>query len=280
MSFAKRTITGSMIFLVLFIPGAGLSFSKEKVAFTVGVEDYENFMPYSQYKNGRYDGLGKAILDIFASENGYVFTYEVYPLKRRDRLFTEGKLDLIFPDNPHWVPDLKRGLDVRYVPMLPYTDGVVVLPRNRGRGKEGLKRLGMPLGFTPYQYLADVWSGKIELQEGSYRGLHAKVISGRIDGAYVNIRIARYYWRNMRGTGEKRLVFDPDLPHAKGYWSLSSIKYHRVLEAFSAFLEKNEDRINTLKKEYRFDIAPPRKQGREQATDLKNISFPIPADFI
>ncbi len=249
----KRIAECSIIFLLLFVLGVGLSFSKEKIAFTIGVEDYENFMPYSQYKNGTYDGLGKVILDIFAIENGYVFSYEVYPLKRRDRLFVEGKLDLIFPDNPYWITDMKKGLDVRYVPMLAYTDGVVVLPENKGRGKEFLKRLGMPLGFTPYQYLADVWAGKIELQESSYRGLHSKVISGRIDGAYVNIRIARYYWSNMRDTGEKRLVFDPDLPHARGYWSLSSVKYPEVIKAFKTFLKKNEDRIDELKRIYRFE---------------------------
>ena len=36
------------------------------VVFSVGVEDYPNFLPYSEYHNGEYRGLGRAIMDAFA----------------------------------------------------------------------------------------------------------------------------------------------------------------------------------------------------------------------
>ncbi len=80
----------------------------DKKTFSVGVEDYKNWLPYSEMKNGVYGGLGKDILDAFARQMGYTFTYEPYPLKRRDRLFVDGQVDLSFPDNPNWVVEMKK----------------------------------------------------------------------------------------------------------------------------------------------------------------------------
>lgn len=77
------------LFLSLITFVSLVSASSVKI-FTIGVEDYENWLPYSSYKNGVYFGLGKDILDAFAKEQGYVFQYKVLPLKRRDKLFTSG----------------------------------------------------------------------------------------------------------------------------------------------------------------------------------------------
>jgi polar amino acid transport system substrate-binding protein len=93
----------------------------DKKKFSIGVEDYKNWLPYTQYKNGAYSGLGKDILEQFAKKNGYTFIYKVYPLKRRDLYFAKGRLDFAFPDNPHWVPKLKKGLKVHYTPVLEFT---------------------------------------------------------------------------------------------------------------------------------------------------------------
>lgn len=227
----------------------------EQRTFVIGVEDYEHFMPYSQFKNNRYDGLGKAILERFAAEKGYRFDYQVYPLKRRDRMFVEGRLDFIFPDHPYWVMDLKKGLDIQYAPMLEFTDGVVVLPENKGKGLKALKRMGLPLGFTAYQYLDAIKAGEIEVKESGYDGLYRQVITRRIDGAYVNIKIARYYWQQQGAESDnKPIVFDPDLPHASGFWSLSSQKYPSVIKEFRAFMRDNSELIERLKQEYGFYI--------------------------
>lgn len=244
--------------LIVMIVGCTLAIQTqgaEKRVFSIGVEDYEHFMPYSQFKNNRYEGLGKAILERFAAEKGYRFDYQVYPLKRRDRMFVEGQLDFIFPDHPYWVMDLKQGLDIQYAPMLEFTDGVVVLPENKGKGLEALKRMGLPLGFTAYQYLDAIKAGKIEVKEIGYDGLYRQVINRRVDGAYVNIKIARYYWQRQGGTNKQSpIVFDPDLPHATGFWSLSSQKYPTVIKEFRAFMRDNPQLIETLKQEYGFYI--------------------------
>ncbi|MBV8636386.1 MAG: hypothetical protein JO002_17980, partial [Burkholderiaceae bacterium] len=54
--------------------GASCVWANERT-FTVGVEDYPNFLPYSEFKNDTYGGLGRAILDAFAKKHGYKFEY-------------------------------------------------------------------------------------------------------------------------------------------------------------------------------------------------------------
>jgi hypothetical protein len=167
----KKIKISVLISTVIFflVPGFSSIFVANANEYTMGVEDYTNFLPYSAYKEGKYSGLGKDILNLFAKQKGYVFKYIVLPLKRRDRYFIDNKLDFIFPDNPYWIADKKKGVKIFYAAMLEYTDGVVVKKENIGRGVKAIKILGMPLGFTPWQYLDKVNSGKIKVDESNYR---------------------------------------------------------------------------------------------------------------
>ncbi|MBB3118332.1 substrate-binding periplasmic protein [Pseudoduganella violacea] len=228
----------------------------EGKTFTVGVEDYKHFLPYSEVRNDQYGGLGRDILDAFARHKGYAFVYKIYPLKRRDRLFVDGLVDLAFPDNPNWVADLKKDVNISYAPMLEFTDGVLVRPENLGKGVGRLKTLGIPLGFTPYPYQQLMSSGALRIEEtGDYDSLYDKLLAKRVDGAYMNTRIARHYWTRIRKAGQPPLVYDPDLPHASGQWYLSSHKYPQVIEEFRKFMLSNKAEIDELKKKYEFQAA-------------------------
>jgi len=227
--------------------------AEDNKTYTVGVEDYKNFLPYSEVKDGVYGGLGKDMLDAFAKQKGYTFIYKVYPLKRRDQLFVEGQLDLAFPDNPNWVADLKKNLRISYAPMLEFTDGVLVQPRDMGKGMNRLKVLGIPLGFTPYPYQQLMSSGSLRVEESAnYDGLYEKLIMKRVDGAYMNTRIARYYWTQIKKYDQLPVVYDPDLPHASGQWYLSSHKHPKLIDEFKKFLAANKDSIDEMKKRYGF----------------------------
>jgi hypothetical protein len=221
--------------------------------FTVGVQDYENYLPYSEYKNGEYRGLGRAILDAFAKDNGYIFQYEVYPLKRRDQLLVKDKLDFAFPDNPYWISDQKKGLKVTYAPILEFTDGMLVRPADLGKDVSRIKTLGMPLGFTPYPYMKYVQAGQINIDESpQYDKLYEKLIAGRVDGAYMNVRVANYYWSKIQKWDESPVRFDENLPHVTDFHYLSSTKHPEVIEEFKKFMKENKALIDDLKKQYQF----------------------------
>jgi ABC-type amino acid transport substrate-binding protein len=226
--------------------------AEDAKTFTVGVEDYPNFLPYSEYKDGKYDGLGKDILDAFARQQGYTFVYQVYPLKRRDRLFVDGRVDFAFPDNPNWVADLKKHVNISYAPMLEFTDGVQVRAEDKGKGVDRIKVLGIPLGFTPYPYQQLMSTGALRVEESAeYDALYQKLALKRVDGAYMNTRIATYYWAKIRNQ-DAPVVYDPNLPHASGFWYFSSHKYPKIVEEFKKFMVTNKEQIDELKKHYQF----------------------------
>lgn len=245
----RRTVLLSLCALL----AGSAAHAADKRTFTIGVEDYKNWLPYSEVKNGVYGGLGKEILDAFARSMGYSFIYEVYPLKRRDRLFVDGQVDLAFPDNPNWVADMKRDINISYAPMLEFTDGVLVRPENVGKGVGQLKTLGIPLGFTPYPYQQLMSAGALRVEEtGDYDALYEKLIMRRVDGAYMNTRIARHYWTKIKKLPQVPVVYDPNLPHASGQWYLSSHKYPKVVEEFRRFMVSNKAEVEELKKKYNF----------------------------
>ena len=224
-------------------------------SYTVGVENFENILPYSQYANGEYSGLGKDILDLFAKKKGYTFIYKAYPVKRANALFFSGELDFRYPDNPYWVADQKAGVDIKYAPLLTFTDGVIVLPKNKNKGINNLKRLGIPTGFTPYKYLGLIEEGKIKLFEAyRYNELYHQVQYGKIDGAYVNVQVAKYYFSQIKKSSDSPVVFDPSLPNSTGFHHFSTIKYPKVVSELDAFMKDaaNKAAIDELKRAYQF----------------------------
>lgn len=230
------------------------AFAQAPRRYTIGVEDYENFLPYSEFKNGLYRGLGRDLLDAFAKEQGFEFDYVVLPLKRRDQMFVAGELDFAFPDNPNWVTTLKGDLRIAYAPMMEFTDGVIVKPVDLGKGVARIRTLGIPNGFTPYPYQQLINSGKMRVEESvRYDALYEKLQRGRVDAAYVNTRIAEYYFANVaKEPNQASPTFDPDLPHASGHWYLSSRKHADLIEALRGFMKRNEALVADLKQRWRW----------------------------
>ncbi len=221
--------------------------------YTVGVEDYENFLPYSEWKNGVYSGLGRDMLDAFASTRGLEFRYVVLPLKRRDAMFVRGDLDFIFPDNPNWVTTLKGNLRIAYAPMMEFTDGVLVRPQDLGKGVARIKVLGIPNGFTPYPYQQLINSGQMRIEESvQYDRLYEKLQRGRVDGAYLNTRIAEYYFAHAGSESGEAPVFDPDLPHASGHWYLSSYKHPAEVLAMRDFMRDRLPQVEEMKQRWKW----------------------------
>ena len=253
-----KILIKSILLFCFFAEGCAVYAAEQPISrtFTIGTEDMEDFRPYSEYKKGEFHGLGRAILDAFAKKQGYHFEYKTYPTKRRDRMFIAGELDFCYPDNPYWVADLKKGLPVKYVKMLEFTDGTLVLPENVGKGVARVKILGMPLGFTPFPYADLIKSGAIRLLESpNYSSLYYQLHNHKIDAAYVDIRVAAYFSSHGDIHNKPKYVYDPSLPHISDYFYLSSFKKTKVLDEFKDFMDRNPALIEKLKKEYDFSIS-------------------------
>lgn len=216
----------------------------------IGVENID-YLPIYQYSNGQYSGAASEILNKFATLNNHTITYKGYPITRLNKNFLTGKVDFRFPDNGYWAQDQKKGYDIKYSEsVIGFIDGVMVTPTNKGKGIVNLKRLGLVRGFTAWDYLDLIKKGSIEIKETNTLASLIKLTSkARSDGAYFNIDVATYFLNETLKAPDS-LVFDPDLPHTKSSYSLSSFKHPKIIEQFNHFLIEQADWIKTIKEKY------------------------------
>lgn len=222
----------------------------------VGVEDHEDYLPYSEFKQRHYRGLVRELLDAFAAAQGLALDYRVLPVRRRNLLLAKGELDLLVPDHPRWAPEAKQGLNMAYAPMVEFTDGAFVMPTHRGRGVTRIRRLGIPNGFTPFPYRQWIDRGDIQVEEsGKHYGLFEKLRSGHIDAAYLNHRMGLHYFAQREPDPARRPVFDPELPHVDDFWHLSSATRPELVEAFRVFMARNPELLPQAKRHWGWDDA-------------------------
>lgn len=219
-------------------------------SYIIGVEANE-YLPFWQAKGGDYTGFGRDFLDMFAAYSGNEFQYRALPIKRCLNELLEGSVDAKFPSNAYWSQDEKVGHEIIYSDaIIPYIDGVLVLPANKGKGKDALGTLSTMIGFTPWAYLDDIESGNVKVSESTNMiSALKKTISGRAGGVYFN-PVAAQYQLKANGLGENALVFDPDLPHSESAYHLASIKHPKLVEDLNRFLVDKKSEIEALKGQY------------------------------
>lgn len=233
---------------LLYVAAAGAAWAQQKT-FTVGVEDLEYYPQYSHTGN-QVTGFGRELLDAFAKSKGYKFEYKMYPLSRLSlEAFKFQSLDFKYPDNSYWEPALRKHAKVIYSnPVMPYIDGVLVLPQNKGRGIKELKVLGTMTGFTPWNYLDLIKDKRVTVFENdSFVSLLKQVTLKRVDGAYVNVEVAKYQLREVLRQPDA-LVFDPDLPHTRDFYYFSTVKHPAIMKEFNEFLAKEVQVYEQIRK--------------------------------
>lgn len=220
----------------------------EARVYTIGVEDID-YYPIYKTEGGQYKGFARELFDKFGKEKGYEFRYESLPVMRLTKYFTDGQVDLKFPDNALWAKDAKGDKSVSYSEaILQYTDGVMVLPARKDGGLDSLKQLGVVRGFTPWNYLDLVREGKVVLHEASsLESMSNQALNARVDGAYFNVDVARYFMKNTMKQVDA-LVFNPNLPHDTNTYHLSTISHPDIVTSFNLFLKENKDWVQSLKK--------------------------------
>ncbi len=237
-------------------PLAAQPLTAEQQTYVVGVEDLP-YYPHYHHDKGEFSGIARAIFDAFAKDENHQFVYRALPVKRLFQELVEGKIDFKYPDNAYWSADLKRSATIYYSePMVEYIDGVMVLPERQQLPLGELRVLGLPAGFTAWDYLDFVNAGQIKIYENSsFSGLLQQAMRRRVDGAYLNISVAAYQLETqLKQPGA--LVFNPNLPYTRSAYRLSSPKNPALIQQFNAWMVRRADFLERLKDEYRVRLAP------------------------
>jgi polar amino acid transport system substrate-binding protein len=227
----------------------------QRVTYTVGVEELKYYPQYS-YEGKEYQGYAKELLDAFANWANIEFKYDILPVKRLFRTYLDSQtLDFKYPDNPYWNAQKKQDLTIYYSDSITeYIDGVVVPIHKKGQDISAFKKLGTIRDYTTFEYLGLIKEGKVRLYEtDSLIGLLEMVLSNRIDGAYINIAVAKY---NLKAHLQKphALIFDESLPHTKSSYYLSSIKHPQIIEKMNIFLKDEQQLVDHLRKKYSIQV--------------------------
>ena len=217
--------------------------------FTVGVEA-NDYLPIFNGQDSEYSGYARDLLDSFASKYGHRFTYSPLPVARLFNEFAVKKsLDLKFPDTPYWANDVKKNVKVVYSKSaVLVTDGLLVLPQNKGKGS--VTSIVTIRGFTPYPYLEQINIKQISLREENTPTAAINVAAaGRADGVYLGMVVANHLMIDViKKPGI--LVFDDKLPNMKSEYSLSSINHPELIKQFDEYLVKEKDTVAKLKAKY------------------------------
>lgn len=232
-SFAR--VLGFSIMAALAAPVAESS-ARDLV---VGVEAID-YSPVYGYRDDRFIGAARSILDAFAAAKGHRLIYKAFPVKRLLAELIHGGIDLKFPDSPDWQAAFRQGHAIAYSgPVIAYIDGTLVRRDHAGLGVDGVHSLGIIAGFTPFAWQDRLRAGQVEVKENpGFEPLLRQVQAGRIDGVYANVAVALTTAEAVLNDANA-LVFAPGLPHVSDSYRLSSGTAPEIVAEFDDWMAKN-----------------------------------------
>lgn len=220
--------------------------------FVIGVEDIDYAPLMSTDAGGRFNGHVRDLLDLFAHRNGHSFEYRALPPRRLMIEHLAGRIDAVFPDNPNWQAEAKRGHDLSYSePAVPFRDVVMVPPAAKDRP---LRTLGIVRGFTPKRFEAEIASGSLRVSEAADPSrLIRMALAGRVDGVHVALPVALYQLDRLGRAGA--LVPSTALASApyERHYRLSSLRHAVLVAQFDRFLQQDQAEIAALERRHRID---------------------------
>jgi ABC-type amino acid transport substrate-binding protein len=245
----KILFTAQLVLVILAISLSGYK-SRAQEVYIIGVEDID-YLPYYESANGQYAGFARELLDDFAAEQGIHFEYQPLPINRLYRDFFSQKIDFKFPDNPDWAVSRRKQYNLAYSYLfLPVSDGLFVRAEQSNMTIDELRSITSVLGFYPNLGFEDKIKDQTIGLEKSYDvdGALKQVISGRTDGAFMNIAVARYHLARMNEPETLKLA--ERLPTRDSAYALGTIKYPELVKAFDLYLVKKQQTVDALAEKY------------------------------
>ncbi|MBZ9612661.1 substrate-binding periplasmic protein [Rheinheimera maricola] len=226
-----------------------------KTKFTIGTEDI-NFYPHYDFTAPDSTAFANEVLQLFAKEQGYQFSFQPLPVKR---LYHEldNLVDFIYPDNSNWAKyQDSQASRIFSEPVIYNLGTTLVLPANKEINLTQFRTLAVIHGFTPIAWLAMRGEHKFKLYEvpNAVSALNL-VLRGQLDGADVEYNVAQQILRDQQQEGA--LVVASQLPMTRVSFHLSTIRHPQVLQQFNRFLLSHNEQINALKQKYQLTDSLP-----------------------
>ncbi|MEW9798068.1 substrate-binding periplasmic protein [Alteromonas sp. CYL-A6] len=217
--------------------------------FVVGAQDIQ-YYPHYDFGSEIDKGYAWAVLQAFAKATGHEFVYLDMPVRRLQMEMVKGKVDFVYPDNPDWynqiIPASKKTFSQ---PLTRALGGTVMLADNVGQGIDAIKRLAMPLGFTPLNWQQRIDTKQTILTTVTDIPSGLKLLSRhRVDAMNIEYHVAKYI--ESVTPDISNLTLDVSLPHADVGFMVATIRHGKLIEQLDAFIDSQPALIARLKARY------------------------------
>ena len=198
-------------------------------------------------------GIGWAILERFAEYSGNEFVYLSMPVRRLQMEMLKGNIDFVFPDNPEWYNTITDAEDKAFsLPLVQTLAATLVKGENLGKGSTSIKRLALPLGFTPVRWQQKIDNHEVEIVTVSdtYSGL-TMLQNDRVDAIRIGYHVSAHFSRRYPQLGPFKV--DVTLPHNEVAFQLSTMHNPKLIAEFNQFILTHNALIESLYKQYEIE---------------------------
>ena len=256
-SIVKSVFTLHIAFLVFFQP----TLVSAEPHYIIGTESIEYYPHHGKHyaDSTEFSGYAREVIDAFFENESLSFQYMPLSIKRLYRSFFFDKtIDFKYPDSKEWKAKIRKNKIIYYSgPIGFYTDGIFVNRRNLPKDVTEISKLGTMRGFTPVPLIEAIDNGDIQLFEFSKTDdLLTALLAKQIDGAYLNIDVARYKIDLLFGGENSPLFFDSSLPYIEGQYQLSSMKHPEIIKKLNQFLTNNQQLLTEIANKYKVKSPP------------------------
>ena len=235
------------ILLCLLLMLFSTQLSAEK--YIVGAQNI-GYYPHYDFSASEDKGVGWAILEAFSEHSGHEFIYLSMPIRRLQLELLKGHVDFVYPDNPGWYNQVTKNTDKHFSsPLTNAITGTFVSKDNTGNTMARIKRIAMPLGFTPvnWQQQVDKKQTKLVWVSDIEAGMWL-VQKRRVDAIDLEMHVASHISKNVNGLAP--LTLDLTLPHNEIPFMLSSLRHKGIIDELNQFIENNPNKIREIKNTY------------------------------
>lgn len=250
-----------LVLIIFLIPG---SFSRADT-IVIGTQNLHYF-PHYDFTSTSDKGLAWAIFEAFKATTEHEFVYISMPVLRLQKELAKGSIDLIYPDNPKWYnPVISNKQKTYSQPVTRALGGTIMRPSKVGLGISDVRRLAMPLGFTPVN-----WQDRVNkrlthlIRVNDTLNALELIALDRADAANLEYHVTQHIVSQHPWLG--RFTLDPKLPHDGVAFMLATISHTAVIEEFDAFIATHGDLMKQLHD--RYNIKSP-----EEILDLLNAEY-------
>ncbi|WP_339722631.1 transporter substrate-binding domain-containing protein [uncultured Paraglaciecola sp.] len=210
-----------------------------------------NYYPHYNFLSETDKGFIWAVLQEFSKFSGHQFTYQTLPVLRLQRELEKGSIDFVYPDNPLFNHDQTFAKGKYYSDTIARTlGGTMVKSSSLGENINTIKRLAIPLGFTPQlEWATLVEKKKIKLIPVATPLAELQLLAiGRVDAVEVDYFVSQYQLQN--NPEFKQFKFDPSLPKSEVEFKLSTINKTWLIDEINHFIHSHPELIQQLKLQY------------------------------